>query len=355
MSDASPSPAPGQVIGPVLGTAEPLGRRAAVEGVGTALLVLLASLGLLLTGDSGLVGALTVAFTVVALMAAFARVSGGHFNPAVSLGVALSGRLSWLDAGVYAVVQLVGGLLGASLAFLVMVQLDDFSRVVGLGAPGWGESSPLGSGFGVGGALLLELLLVLVLVLVFLGATDRRQASPALAPVVVGLAYGALHLSSGLLTGGSGNPARALGAAVYSDGALGQVWLFVLVPLVAAGLAGGLYLLLAGADGEAVPGSGLALPERQPAAPGRRVAGAAGQPGQSGHSGATQGASGQGWAPAAAPIIQDGWQWDPVAHQWKPVEQAPPAAPQTQPGQVGYGQPGQSGQTGDDGRTQIRP
>lgn len=301
-----------------------LAQRGVAEALGTMALVLLGGLATVLSGYSALATALGFGLTVTAVMLAFARLGHVHLNPAVSIGAAWAGRLSWAHAGVLAAAQVLGGVLGALAGWVVLHGFAGYD--VGFAPSFFGDhmrgATPPGE-FALWSALLLELLLAAVFVWLFLAVTDRRsEHAAALAPLAVGLAFTAVFLATIALTGGGINPARAIGTALFSGvDAIGQAWVFVLAPLLGAALAGLTYPMVMGADGERLAGSGFALPRRSPAP--------AAVADQSVDRSAEQG-----------PIIQDGWQWDPVAHQWKPVEQAAP-------------QPRYHG--GDDGRTQIRP
>ncbi|ANH36716.1 Aquaporin Z 2 [Nocardioides dokdonensis FR1436] len=307
-------------------------QRGVAEGLGTMVLVLLGGLATVLSGYSPLVTALGFGLTVTAVMLAFARLGHVHLNPAVSIGAALAGRLSWAHAGVLAAAQVLGGVLGALAGWVVLHGFATYD--LGFAPSFFGEhmrgANPPGE-LALWSALLLELLLTGVFVWLFLAATDRRSEHASMAPLAVGLAFTAVFLATVVMTGGGINPARAIGTALFSGvDAIAQNWVFVLAPLLGAALAGLTYPMVMGADAEALPGSGFTLPRRSPAA-----TAAVQQPdwNQAHHQSAAQPVE-QG------PIIQDGWQWDPVAHQWKPVEQAAP-----QPRYLGD----------DDGRTQIRP
>ncbi|CAB4734532.1 MAG: MIP family channel protein [Actinobacteria bacterium] len=293
-------------------------QRLTAECLGVAILVLVGCLTALQTDYDAVSTALAFGLTLLALTVAFARISGAHLNPAVSVASALSGRQSWRESGLYAAAQLVGGILGALVLVVLMHGFDGYGTEVGAAANSFGDE---GSGYAGWAALLLEIVLTAIFVWVFLAVTDRRSTTPALAPLAIGVALTVVYFAANALTGGSVNPARSFGPALFSGGdAVLQVWVFVLGPLLGGLGAGAAYPALFGRDAAPVPGSGFSLPERAPRA-------ATPQPAQSAQ-------------PAEpAPIIQDGWQWDPVAQQWKPAEQ-PPGAPQQWPD--------------GDGRTQIR-
>jgi aquaporin Z len=306
-------------------TAQKLG----AEAIGTFVLVALGvGAAVNQTGDVAAIG-LSFGIAIVAMVYAFGRVSGGHFNPAVSVGAAVSGRISWKDAGLYTLAQVGGGIVGGLFLALVYVA-GDTGYSFGdddLGANFFGDRG----GVEVGGALLVEVVLTALFLLVILAVTDERNEHPALAPLAIGLTLAAIHFVAIPLTGTSVNPARSISVALFSGGdAIVQLWLFVLAPLVGAAIAGFLYPAVFGRVNEPVPGSGFAF-TRASAVPGY------GQPDQfqqQWNQGVDQGAQ----AAYQQPIIQDGWQWDPHTQQWFP-------APQQQAA------PRQDG----DNRTQIRP
>lgn len=239
--------------------------RVGAEVFGTFVLVLV-GLGVAIYASLGSVGggalgvALAFGVAVLAAAAAVGHVSGGHFNPAVTLGAALAGRTAWRDVLPYWLAQLMGGALGAAIVFIAIP--SSLPEVLGKGdvralfsgvANGYGEHSPLNalvtsgtSGastaeFTLFAALVLELVATAVFVGVILGATDRR-AHRALAPVAIGLALTVLLLVTIPATNGSLNPARSFAAALFSESwAWKQLWVFVVAPFVGAALAGLVY------------------------------------------------------------------------------------------------------------------
>lgn len=368
-----------------------LAQKIAVEAIGTFTLILLGCGILALTGaGAGSIDAsapLAFGFVLVALTFAFGRISGGHFNPAVSVGAAASGRLAWAQAGAYIAAQLVGALVGGLALWAILHGFEGFDSRNTMGQSFYGDDGG-GTGLALWSALLVELILTLLFVWLFLAATDARtEERREFAPIAVGLGFGAVYFFSLPLVGGAANPAKAFGVGFFAGGdAIQHLWLPVLVPLVAAVAAGVTYPVLFGRDADVVTGSGLnfsrpartSAAQAQPgyqggyAAPGAD-AGYQQQWGQ-GDAGAQQGgqvaqaepaaqASAGSWEPE--PIIQDGWQWDYAAQEWKPVEQAAAAqqgwgagggdtqgwAPEGQQAQQQGWPPADQG----DGRTQIRP
>lgn len=304
--------------------------------------------------------ALAFGIAVLVMVYAVGRISGGHFNPAVSVAAAVGGRVPWREVPVYVGAQLAGAILGgaALLALLQGFEFYDVSRF-GLGQNAFGDE---GSGYAVWAAFLLELLLTAIFVFVILAVTDTRNEHPALAPLVIGLTLTAIHLVAIPATGTSVNPARSIGPALFAGpDAIIQLWLFILGPLAGALIAGLAYPALFGHAGEPVPGSGLRFPTR--AAP-------AAVPGYGATDQYQQQWNQQVWS--GEPIIQDGWQWDPYAQQWIPAPQhsagAPAAAPETATGPVEPAAPTQpaaptepvaptepTDPDADGGHTQIRP
>jgi len=228
----APAPAPG--LAAALG----------IELFGTFVLVLVGvGVGMYatVTNVGPLGGALAFGLTLMVLVAAFGRVSGGHFNPAVTLGAALAGRSRWTALVPYWLAQVVGGALATLVLYVVassnpQITSETSRQLFSAAANTFGSGSSLQ--FGILGALLLETVATGVFVAVVLAVTDR-EAPPTLAAPAIGLALGVGLLLLVPVTGGSMNPARSLAAAIFAgSGALGQVWLFWLAPLLGAAIAG---------------------------------------------------------------------------------------------------------------------
>ena len=190
--------------------------------------------------------ALAFGLTVLVGVYAVGHVSGGHFNPAVSLGAAFAGRMPWRDLVGYWVAQLAGGLIGSSLVFAIAAGGADgfLSNAVagGFASNGFGDHSP--GGFGLLSVIIAEVVLTAVFLSVILGATSER-AAPGFAGIAIGLTLTLIHLISIPISNTSVNPARSIAAAVYGGpDALGQVWVFILAPLLGALIAGVAYRLL---------------------------------------------------------------------------------------------------------------
>lgn len=230
-----------------------LGARLAAEVAGTFILVLL-GVGAALFSGTGNNGTLTVglAFGAAVIIAAFAfgGVSGAHLNPAVTVGVWLSGRIPGRDVVPYILAQVIGGALAAlalflSLTSLAGVDLTQGRTVMSSASIGFGEHAPLaasqGLSFGLGVALFAEIVATGLLVLVVLSSTSVR-APKGVAPFAIGLSLAILVVWTIPITNGALNPARATATALFSDTwALQQLWAWWLAPIVGAAIVGVLY------------------------------------------------------------------------------------------------------------------
>ena len=188
----------------------------------------------------GILGvALAFGLTIVAAAYAIGHISGAHLNPAVSLGIWASGRMSGKDLIPYICAQILGAVAAAGVIFLIVSNKADFKCIGGFAANGYGEHSP--GGYGMLAALVAETVLTFVFLLVILGATDKT-APAGFAGLVIGLTLTLIHLISIPITNTSVNPARSISQAVFVGGwALEQLWLFILAPIVGAILAGIVY------------------------------------------------------------------------------------------------------------------
>jgi aquaporin Z len=182
----------------------------------------------------GFVGvAFAFGLTVLTMAYAVGGISGGHFNPAVSLGLAVAGRFEYKHLLPYWVAQVVGGTLGAVVLYLIASGKADFVAG-GFASNGFGENSP--GGYGMFAALVAEIVLTAAFLIIILGATAK--AAPAgFAPIAIGLGLTLIHLISIPVTNTSVNPARSTAVAFFAqNGAMGQLWLFWLAPLVGGAL-----------------------------------------------------------------------------------------------------------------------
>ena len=188
---------------------------------------------------AGVVGtAIAFGLAVVAMAYTIGEISGCHINPAITLGVALSGRMSWKDAIGYWIGQIIGGIIAGALLLLV-------ANVVGKDLTGALGSNGVANAGGVGGAFLVEVIATFIFVLVVLGATDAKFGAGKPAGLAIGLSLILIHLVCINLTGTSVNPARSIGPALFAGGqALKDVWVFICAPLVGGALAACVWPLL---------------------------------------------------------------------------------------------------------------
>jgi aquaporin Z len=185
----------------------------------------------------GLLG-VSFAFGLSVLTMAFAvgHVSGGHFNPAVTVGCFAAGRIPARNIIPYVIAQLAGAIVGAGILFLIASGKAGFSVSGGFASNGYADHSP--GGYTLVAAAISEIVMTFFFLIVILGATDAR-APQGLAPIAIGLALTLIHLVSIPVTNTSVNPARSTGPALFVGGwATKQLWLFWIAPLVGAVLAG---------------------------------------------------------------------------------------------------------------------
>lgn len=209
------------------------------EFLGTATLVLLGCGAAVLAGEQ--VGQLGIAFAfglaVVAMAYGIGPVSGCHINPAISLGAFVAGRMTLGEMAGYWAAQCLGAIAGAGVLLAIASGKADYSLALdGLGQNGWGRGY-LGE-YGQGAAFFFEVAATFLFLVVVLGAT--QSGAPAMiAGLAIGLTLTVIHIAGIQVTGVSVNPARSLGPAVFVGAkALGQLWLFILSPLIGAALAG---------------------------------------------------------------------------------------------------------------------
>ena len=187
---------------------------------------------------------LAFGLTVLAGVYAFGVISGGHFNPAVTLGAALAKRVEWKALPAYWITQVIGGLVAGGLIYLIANGKPGFTPTGHMAANGYGAHSPFG--YSLAAVAITEILLTFIFLLVILGATDDR-APKGFAGLAIGLTLTLIHLISIPISNTSVNPARSTGVAFFNaDGAPAQLWVFWLAPLVGAAIAGVAYPLLFG-------------------------------------------------------------------------------------------------------------
>jgi len=176
---------------------------------------------------------LAFGLTVLTMAYAVGGISGGHFNPAVSLGLAIGGRFSWGELPGYWVAQVIGAFCAAGTLFLIASGQDGWSAG-GFASNGFGDLSP--GGYSMTAALIIEIVLTAGFLVVILGSTSSKVPG-GFAPISIGLALTLIHLISIPVTNTSVNPARSTGVAFYAEtGASGQLWLFWVAPLVGAAI-----------------------------------------------------------------------------------------------------------------------
>jgi aquaporin Z len=194
----------------------------------------------------GFVGvAFAFGLTVLTMAYAVGGISGGHFNPAVSLGLTVAGRFPAARLVPYVVAQVVGAIAAAALLYLIASGKAGF-ELGGFAANGYGDHSP--GGYSLLSALLIEVLLTMFFLIIILGSTSSRVPA-GFAPLAIGLGLTLIHLVSIPVTNTSVNPARSTGQALFVGGwALQQLWLFWIAPLAGGGLGGLVWKFLDDAD-----------------------------------------------------------------------------------------------------------
>ncbi len=221
--------------------------RLGAEAIGTFWLVLGGCGTAVLAGDDvGVLGvALAFGLTVLTGAYAFGHVSGGHFNPAVSIGLATAGRFSWREVPWYALAQIVGATVAATVLFVVASGRSGFdAQASGFASNGYAERSP--GGYSLLAVMIVEIVLTAFFLFVILGASAKR-AAVGFSGLAIGLALTLIHLVSIPVSNTSVNPARSLGVAWFAGGdALAQVWLFILAPVIGAAVAGISHAMIVG-------------------------------------------------------------------------------------------------------------
>jgi aquaporin Z len=185
-----------------------------------------------------------LAFGLTVLTGAFAlgHISGGHFNPAVSVGLWVGGRFDTKDLIPYVVSQVVGAVLAAWVLYLIVKGQAGFAGTGGFATNGYAELSP--GKYSLISALMIEIVLTAMFLIVIMGATDKR-APAGFAPIAIGLALTLIHLISIPVTNTSVNPARSTGVAIFAEtAALSQLWLFWVAPIVGAIIGAIIYKIL---------------------------------------------------------------------------------------------------------------
>lgn len=213
-------------------------RRLAAELIGTFMLVSAVLGGAVVSGNAAGLGVpFAVGLSVMVMIYAVGPISGGHFNPAVTIGFTAAQRFDAKDIVPYVLAQLAGGILAAIVFFVILSGKTGFAAG-GYASNGFGAHSP--GGYNVVSAFLAELILTAVFVLIIARVTRAKGGAGLMAPVAIGLALTVMHLISIPITNTSVNPARSTATALFAEGwALQQLWLFWVAPL-AGGAIGGL-------------------------------------------------------------------------------------------------------------------
>lgn len=228
-----------------------MSRRLAAELIGTFWLVLGGcGTAAFAAGVVGVLGvSLAFGLTVVTGAYALGHVSGGHFNPAVTIGLVAAKRFNPKDAGPYIVAQVIGGILASLVTWIILGGMPGgFTKEVGsLASNGYGDERGF---YGLGAVILAEILMTFMFLIVIIGVTHKK-ASPGMGGLAIGLALTLIHLISIPISNTSVNPARSLAPAIFEGGdALAQVWVFIVAPLVGAALAGLVYGRLIASDND---------------------------------------------------------------------------------------------------------
>lgn len=230
-----------------------LGKRCLAESIGTFWLVFggcgsaVLSAMFMAPPDGGTVNlgigfvgvSLAFGLTVLTMAYAIGHISGCHLNPAVSVGLVAGGRFPAAELVPYVIAQVVGGIAGAAVLYVIASGQEGFSLAGGFAANGFGEHSP--GKYSMMACFVAEVVLTAMFLLIILGATDKR-APAGFAPIAIGLGLTLIHLIGIPVTNLSVNPARSTGPAAFVQGwAMAQLWLFWVAPIVGAAIAGVVY------------------------------------------------------------------------------------------------------------------
>ncbi|MGH8172857.1 MAG: aquaporin Z [Rhodanobacteraceae bacterium] len=196
--------------------------------------------------------ALAFGLTVLTMAYALGPVSGGHFNPAVSIGLVAGGRFPVKDLIPYVIAQVVGAVAAGGVLYLIASGKAGFDASAGFASNGYAEHSP--GGYSLQAALICEVVMTFFFVMIILGATHGR-APAGFAPIAIGFALTLVHLISIPVTNTSVNPARSTGVAIFQGSwALSQLWLFWLAPIIGGAIGGFVFQALFGEDETQVKG-----------------------------------------------------------------------------------------------------
>lgn len=211
-------------------------------GCGSAVLAAgIPNLGIAYAGVS-----LAFGLTVLTMAYAVGHISGGHFNPAVSVGLFVGGRFNGKDLLPYIVSQVIGAVAAAGVLYLIASGTAGFDAAAGFASNGYGEHSP--HGYSMGAALVAEVVLTAFFLIIIMGATDKR-APAGFAPMAIGLGLTLIHLISIPVTNTSVNPARSTGVALFQGSwAVEQLWLFWVAPILGGIIGASVYRFLLADD-----------------------------------------------------------------------------------------------------------
>jgi aquaporin Z len=224
------------------------------EGIGTAALVIggpgtaIFATGVFNPGLSvGILGvSLAFGLSLMAMAYLIGRISGCHINPAVTLGMVITKKLEPAKAAPYMIAQVVGGIIGAGLLALILSGTGGFFELAqnaGFASNGYGQHSP--SGFDLMSVAIIEIVVTAVFVLIVLGTTDESGVPKGFGPLAAGFGLALVHMVSIPVSNTSVNPARSIATAVFQgDWALGQVWAFIVFPLIGAAVAGAIWMVV---------------------------------------------------------------------------------------------------------------
>jgi aquaporin Z len=224
-------------------TPAPLLTRLIAEAFGTFILVgAVVGTAVFASSNTGYLGiALAAGLAVLVSAYAFGSISGGHFNPAVTLGVAAAGRMLWRDVLLYIAAQIVGAAVASSVMFLIALgNSKTFLKAAvksGFASNGYGAHSP--GGFDLASVIIVEFVLTAIFLYVILSVTATGATTPGFAPLAIGLTLTVIHLISIPVSGTSVNPARSIATAIYgADWSRADLWVFIIVPVAGGLLAG---------------------------------------------------------------------------------------------------------------------
>jgi len=210
------------------------------EVIGTAALVFFGCGAAVIAGAEIGTAGIAAAFglAIVAMAYGIGAISGCHINPAVSFGAMVAGRMSIPEMVQYWIAQFIGATAGAAILYLIATNTISGESAAGaMGTNGWGENYP-GGKFNTTAAFVFEVVGTFLFLVTILGVTHKKGGHPAVAGLAIGLALWVIHLVGIRITGTSVNPARSFGPAVFHPEAMKQLWLFIVAPLIGAGLAG---------------------------------------------------------------------------------------------------------------------